>query len=159
MSNKPTLDIMHTENTAPIPATTFPALHAGHSSCFDDWWNDQENGCPTLVLDNDEQFARAVWDAAIKSTNTMSNEPTPRSREEWRRIQRLPDGSYTSKVTYGELAHGMSNFAEQLERELTEVTKQRDALAEALRVATAYPLTESWYKQAIEALATLKPCD
>jgi len=62
----------------------------------------------------------------------MSNKPTSRSREEWRRIQRLPDGSYSSKVTYGELAHGMSNFAEQLERELTEVTKQRDALAEAL---------------------------
>lgn len=35
---------------------------------FDEWWNDQENGCPTLVLDNDEQFARAVWNAAIKST-------------------------------------------------------------------------------------------
>jgi hypothetical protein len=70
----------------------------------------------------------------------------------------------------------------QLERELTEVTKQRDRLleqreqwrmssvcreltaqrdrlAEALRLATAYPLTESWYNQAIEALATLKPCD
>jgi hypothetical protein len=31
---------------------------------FDDWWNDQENGCPTLVLDTEEQFARAVWDAA-----------------------------------------------------------------------------------------------
>jgi len=87
----------------------------------------------------------------------MSNEPTLRSREEWRRIQRCPDGSYSSKVTYGELAHGMLNFAEQLERELTEVTKQRDALADALRVATAYPLTGSWYKQAIEALATLKP--
>ena len=90
----------------------------------------------------------------------MSNEiPTPRSREEWRRIQRLPDGSYSSKVTYGELAHGMSNFARQLERELAEVTKQRDELAEALRLATACPLTEIWYNQAIEALATLKPCD
>lgn len=76
----------------------------------------------------------------------------------------------------------MTEFARQLERELTEVTKQRDRLleqreqwrmssvcreltaqrdrlAEALRLATAYPLTESWYKQAIEALATLKPCD
>jgi hypothetical protein len=59
--------------------------------------------------------------------------PTPRSREEWRRIARLPDGIYTLKSNYGELAHGMLNFAEQLERELTEVTKQRDALAEALR--------------------------
>ena len=87
----------------------------------------------------------------------MSNEATPRSREEWRRIQRLPDGSYSTSITYRELAHGMENFSRQLERELTEVTKQRDALAEALRVATAYPLSDSWYKQAIEALATLKP--
>lgn len=38
------------------------------SLSFQDWWNDQENGCPSLVLDNDEQFARAVWNAAIKST-------------------------------------------------------------------------------------------
>jgi len=52
-----------------------------------------------------------------------------------------------------------ADFSRKLERELTEVTKQRDALAEALRLATAYPLTESWYKKAIEALATLKPCD
>lgn len=37
------------------------------SRSFDDWWNDHENGCPTLVLDNDEQFARAVWNAAIKT--------------------------------------------------------------------------------------------
>lgn len=57
---------MHADPTAPIPATT---LHAGHCSrSFEDWWNDHDNGCPTLVLDNDEQFARAVWDAAIKST-------------------------------------------------------------------------------------------
>jgi chromosome segregation ATPase len=42
---------------------------------------------------------------------------------------------------------------------IASVTEQRDRLAEALRVATAYPLTESWYNQAIEALATLKPCD
>jgi prefoldin subunit 5 len=42
---------------------------------------------------------------------------------------------------------------------IAAVTEQRDRLAEALRVATAYPLSESWYKQAIEALATLKPCD
>ena len=37
------------------------------SASFDSWWNYQENGCPTLVLDNDEQFARAVWNAAIKA--------------------------------------------------------------------------------------------
>jgi len=46
-------------------------------------------------------------------------------------------------------------FSRTLERELTAVTEQRDSLAEALRYATAYPLTESWYKKAIEALATL----
>jgi len=50
-------------------------------------------------------------------------------------------------------------FSRTLERELTAVTEQRDSLAEALRYATAYPLSESWYKQAIKALATLKPCD
>jgi hypothetical protein len=33
---------------------------------FDVWWNDPDNGCPTLVLDNDEEFARAVWNAAQK---------------------------------------------------------------------------------------------
>jgi hypothetical protein len=76
-----------------------------------------------------------------------------------------------------------ASFARKLERERDEATKQRnglqkivdekcrfssvcceyreqrDRLAEALRLATAYPLTESWYNQAIEALATLKPCD
>lgn len=41
------------------------------SPSFEDWWNDQENGCPTLVLDNDEQFARAVWDAAIKLKSAL----------------------------------------------------------------------------------------
>jgi len=50
-------------------------------------------------------------------------------------------------------------FSRTLERELTAVTEQRDSLAEALRYATAYPLSDSWYKQAIKALATLKPCD
>ena len=42
------------------------------SASFDSWWNDQENGCPTLVLDNDEQFARAVWNAAIKAADSVA---------------------------------------------------------------------------------------
>jgi anti-sigma factor RsiW len=54
---------------------------------------------------------------------------------------------------------GLMKACDALERELTAMTEQRDKLAEALRVATSYPLTESWYKQAIEALAKLKPCD
>lgn len=45
---------------------------------------------------------------------------TPRTREEWRRIQRRPDGRYGSEITHEDLAHGMSNFAKQLERELGE---------------------------------------
>jgi len=49
------------------------------------------------------------------------------------------------------------NAHESAFRERNEAREQRDRLAEALRFATAYPLTESWYKQAIEALATLKP--
>lgn len=51
---------------------------------------------------------------------------TPRTSEEWRRIQRLPDGRYSSQVTDEDLAHGMCNFAKQLERELAGATKQRD---------------------------------
>jgi hypothetical protein len=74
----------------------------------------------------------------------MSNEPTPRTDDFLSR-----NLSYMQKRAY----------IMKLERELTEVTKQRDKLAEALRFATAYTLSESWYKQAIEALATLKPCD
>ena len=50
------------------------------------------------------------------------------------------------------------HLCRQLERELTEVTKQRDALADALQYALAYPMTDNWYGKAMEALATLKPC-
>jgi hypothetical protein len=53
----------------------------------------------------------------------------------------------------------IADIADNLRSELAAVTEQRDALAEALRLATACPLTEIWYNQAIEALATLKPCD
>ncbi len=42
---------------------------------FNAWWNDQDNGCPTLVLDNDEQFAQAVWNAAIKSIKNKGEQP------------------------------------------------------------------------------------
>lgn len=35
-------------------------------SAFQAWWNDMDNGCPILVLDNDEEFAVAVWNAAIE---------------------------------------------------------------------------------------------
>lgn len=37
-----------------------------NSSAFDEWWTDMDNGCPPLHLDNDYDFARAVWDAAIR---------------------------------------------------------------------------------------------
>jgi hypothetical protein len=60
-------------------------------------------------------------------------------------------------ITIIAVACYISQIITRLERKLATVTAQRDSLAEALRVATAYPLSESWYKQAIEALATLKP--
>jgi hypothetical protein len=50
-------------------------------------------------------------------------------------------------------------YNNELEQKFEITLVQRDAMAEALRVATAYPLSESWYKQAIEALAILKQCD
>lgn len=62
---------------------------------------------------------------------------TPRTSEEWKRLQRdEATGRYSSKVKYGDLAHGMSAFAKQLERELAEVTKQRDELIKQ----SAYPI-------------------
>ncbi len=87
----------------------------------------------------------------------MSNEPTPRTDAQ---INGRPFTQFA--IMAGDSLRDAlvkSEFARQLERELAEATKQRDALAEALRLATAYPLSESWYVQAIEALATLKPCD
>jgi hypothetical protein len=33
---------------------------------FQFWFNDMDNGCPQLVLDNDEEFAIACWNAAIE---------------------------------------------------------------------------------------------
>jgi hypothetical protein len=77
----------------------------------------------------------------------------------------MSDTPKTDKLTHRDFEPGTyeplvdAEFARDIERELTEVTEQRDKMAEALRFATAYPLTESWYKQAIKALATLKPCD
>lgn len=34
---------------------------------FEDWWNDQDDGCPTLVLNTDQELAKAAWIAAIES--------------------------------------------------------------------------------------------
>jgi len=69
---KPNIPITDADPTAPIPKMTFPTLQASHCSMsFEDWWNDHENGCPTLVLDNDEQFARAVWDAAVNAATIL----------------------------------------------------------------------------------------
>jgi hypothetical protein len=66
------IPITDADPTAPIPKMTFPTLQASHCSMsFEDWWNDHENGCPTLVLDNDEQFARAVWDAAVNAATIL----------------------------------------------------------------------------------------
>jgi hypothetical protein len=58
----------------PLPASASDETALPLTNCspsFDDWWNDQKNGCPTLVLDNDEQFARAVWDAATKQESAL----------------------------------------------------------------------------------------
>ena len=55
------------------------ALDGATCSAFDLWWTDQENGCPTLVLDNDEQFAHAVWNAAIKAAGSVAWE----KRDQW----------------------------------------------------------------------------
>jgi hypothetical protein len=65
-----------TNNTPPTKTPPqqprFEGLDDAVCSVFNLWWNDQENGCPTLVLNNDEQFARAVWNAAIKAANSAT---------------------------------------------------------------------------------------
>ena len=52
-------------NTDPKPESP-SGLHAPTCSAFQLWWSDMDNGCPTLVLDNDEDFAVAVWNAAVE---------------------------------------------------------------------------------------------
>ncbi len=47
---------------------------------------------------------------------------TPRTEEEWKRLQRNKGCGYRSDITHRDLAHGMFNFAETLERELYEMT-------------------------------------
>ena len=36
------------------------------NTSFQTWFNDMDNGCPQLVLNTDEEFAVAVWNAAIE---------------------------------------------------------------------------------------------
>jgi uncharacterized protein YifN (PemK superfamily) len=67
----------------------------------------------------------------------------------------LEDDNFFSASVYWR----MCDLARRIERERDEAREQRDRLAQALQVATAYPLTETWYNQAMEALDTLKPCD
>lgn len=72
---------------------------------------------------------------------------TPRTSEEWRRIQRLPDGRYSSQVTYEDLAHGMCNFAKQLERELAEARKE---------ISDLQGDVEAWKRETMIANARLR---
>jgi hypothetical protein len=66
----PTNNTLPTQPDAQQP--TDKGLDGTTCSAFNLWWNDQENGCPTLVLNNDEQFAQAVWNAAIKAANSAT---------------------------------------------------------------------------------------
>jgi hypothetical protein len=63
----------------------------------------------------------------------MSNEPTPRTDE----ITKIVD---TIRIDGNHRISFVTRHAKQLELELTKVTKQRDALAEALRKLTEYDL-------------------
>ena len=88
----------------------------------------------------------------------MSNEPRPETNNCARNIDQSNFEDFW-KDDFEEFAWVTADFACKLERERDEAREQRDRLAEALRVATACPLTDIWFKQAIEALDALKPCD
>lgn len=43
-------------------------------SAFEQWLNDQEHGCPTLVLDTEDDMMRAAWDAALEHAAKICEE-------------------------------------------------------------------------------------
>jgi hypothetical protein len=51
---------------------------------------------------------------------------TPRTDEAWNAVSRTPDGRYTTDVPLRQLAFAMCVHSKQLERELADMTKQRD---------------------------------
>jgi len=70
---------------------------------FEEWWNDHENGCPTLVLDNDEQFARAVWNAALADIgNSLRSELTAVTEQRDRLAEALRECCEASVELLGE---------------------------------------------------------
>ncbi len=51
---------------------------------------------------------------------------TPRTDEAWDTVSRTPDGRYATDVPLRQLASVMCEHSKQLERELADMTKQRD---------------------------------
>lgn len=73
-----------------------------------------------MATPNDTPASKEPQMAGCQQEPCSPSSITPETREEWRRLQRLPDGSYSSQVTYGDLAHGMSAFAKKMEIERDE---------------------------------------
>ena len=85
---------------------------------------------------------------------------TPETSAEWRRLQ-WRDGGYSSRVTYGDLAHGMSAFSKKLERERNQaMAKEQDATELCKRMIALAEKLEAERNAAIaerdELLASLK---
>jgi hypothetical protein len=77
----------------------------------------------------------------------MNDTPTPRT-------DALMPTQENGRTLY-DYVQVMEIHARQLERELAEVTKQRDALAEAINDMTQLPSSEA-YKRGKQALAAVK---
>lgn len=62
---------------------------------------------------------------------------TPRTKEEWLRLQRLPSGLYSPTVTTMDLAIGMTRLAEGLERECDGLRRAYDIALRQMNQAIA----------------------
>jgi hypothetical protein len=124
----------------PTPRTDETTLRATNSKAssltncslsFEDWWTDQENGCPTLVLDNDEQFARAVWDAATNRESAIMES----------KLKQLQDLLAKNTAIIWDYVEQVECERDELEDLLSRACAERDSLkAEASKQKPSLPL-------------------
>jgi seryl-tRNA synthetase len=78
---------------------------------------------------------------------------TPRTDEAWNAVSRTPDGRYATDVPLRQLASVMCEHSKQLERELADMTKQRDeAKRKRNEIFQALNKERQWMHEKMEAI-------